>query len=264
MFPKKALPKGFQSDFSHSLLDPRAGIPHQLKASGQNFPKQRFDVYRNNVFSSLVQALEEGFPVVKRLVGAEFFRGVASCYVQQVMPVSPVIMIYGKSFPDFLEGFAPAEALPYLADIARLEWLYSESFHAKDEKLVSMASVFEAAREQLAQVVFGFHPACRMLTSPYAILSLWQSHQGGISDEDIVLPEIDMSEEVLITRPGLVVELRWLTLGGAHFIQLLQQGKTLGEAAHIVLEENPDFILETLLDMLFESGAIASFHIHTE
>jgi hypothetical protein len=37
-------------------------------------------------------------------------------------PLSPILLKYGGRFPTFIETFRPTSSLPYLADVARLEW----------------------------------------------------------------------------------------------------------------------------------------------
>ena len=93
----------------------------------------RFEVYRNNVVTSLVRSLEKTYPVVSRLVGAEFFQATARVYVESDPPKTPALIDYGAGFPRFLGNFEPVRGLPYLSDVAALEWLRTRSYHAADE-----------------------------------------------------------------------------------------------------------------------------------
>ncbi len=128
----------FQADFSDSLLNAEKPVPNCCMAADQDIAVQRFNVYRNNVFAGLIEALRDSFPVVERLVGQEFFAALAQAYRHDNMPSSPVMMQYGAKFPDFLRRFEPVASLPYLPDVAQLEWLYSEAFHSADFEPVSM------------------------------------------------------------------------------------------------------------------------------
>src|SRR5262245_12312033 len=119
--------RSLQNAFAAALTDPAAPTPAGLTtARGAPDPK-RFAVYRNNVIAGLGKALESRFPVTVSLVGEEFFRGMARAFIETNRPRSPVIAEYGDELPGFIEGFAAAASVPYLADLARLEALWSRA-----------------------------------------------------------------------------------------------------------------------------------------
>ena len=108
-------------DFAEALLAPDLACPDGLFSSNGADPASRFVVYRNNVHSSLINALATAYPVTLQLVGDEFFRAMAGIFVQAYPPASPLISEYGSTFADFIQGFEPAASVPYLADVARLD-----------------------------------------------------------------------------------------------------------------------------------------------
>ena len=69
-----------QSAFADALLDPARPCPPGLRTWNGSDPARRLAVYRNNVVSSLIDALADTFPVVQRLVGTEFFRAMAGVF----------------------------------------------------------------------------------------------------------------------------------------------------------------------------------------
>jgi len=115
-------PADFQDFFARALLDPVHAVPAAIRGAARRRADRRFAVHRNNVVVGLINALAERFPVVSRLVGDEFFRAMARLYATMRPPASPLMMLYGETFPEFIDAFAPAAALPYLGDIARLEY----------------------------------------------------------------------------------------------------------------------------------------------
>ena len=98
-----------QAEFSAALRDPTQAAPRGLHTWNGSDPAARFAVYRNNVVSSLIDALAETFPVVQALVGVEFFRAMASLFVRQSPPRSRVLASYGAALPSFIASFAPAQ-----------------------------------------------------------------------------------------------------------------------------------------------------------
>src|SRR5882757_1139597 len=88
----------------------------------------RLGVYRHHVFESLGTALAATFPTVQALVGPDFFRGLAHTFVGHALPSQPVLAEYGADFAAFIAGYDAARDLPYLADVARLDWALNLAF----------------------------------------------------------------------------------------------------------------------------------------
>jgi hypothetical protein len=79
-----------QDAFATALLDRTAALPSSLGGAARRRSDRRFAVYRNNVAVGLVSALATRFPVVKRLVGDDFFRAMAHAYASVELPRSPL------------------------------------------------------------------------------------------------------------------------------------------------------------------------------
>ncbi|AHL32590.1 hypothetical protein CD58_06670 [Pseudomonas brassicacearum] len=239
-----------QSEFTAALLDPRLACPPGLiSANGAN-PERRFAVYRNNVLSSLINALADNYPVGVKLVGEEFFRGMAGVYVQSAAPHSPIMSDYGADFADFIERFEPAASVPYLADVARLERLYVEAGHAADAQPMSQERVVEALSSPAlaAHLKIVFHPSLRLLQSPFAVVAIWAAHQ----QTPVVPFEPFPAQNALVLRNGLDVEVFAISDGAHAFITALQQGLPLTAA----IERSTDPDLEHILAGLIRHQAI--------
>ena len=114
---------GDTAEFAAGLLDPQHPVP--LLVKGQI--ARRYAVYRNNVTVGLIRALEANFPVVRRLLGEEYFAGFARDFAQGHPPQSPLMFQYGADFPAVLERAEDLASYPYLADVARLEIIWRDS-----------------------------------------------------------------------------------------------------------------------------------------
>lgn len=245
-------------EFAAALLDPGHSPPPGLKTCNGSDPTRRLDVYRNNVVASLIDALAASFPVTQALVGVEFFRAMARIYIAGSPPISPLMMEYGRTFPDFIATFAPAADVVYLADVARLERLRVDAYHAADAAPLA-ADDFRpllADPERLLALRLTLHPACRWLRSGYAVFSLWAAHQGAIELRDI---DPAQSETALVIRPEYEVRVLSLPPGGADFLDALGSGETLAEAASRSIATNPAFDLSANLAGLIEHGLAVGF-----
>lgn len=243
-----------QQDFTVALLDPDRDIPKGLVTPDGQPAGKRFGIYRNNVTVSLVTALSEVFPTVQNLVGEEFFRAMARLYVQDNAPTSRLLFEYGATFPDFVQQFEPAADLPFLPDVARLERLWLDSFHAADAAPLDGTVLQRILPEQLANLTFVPHPATRLLRAQHAAVTIMARDRAGepLDGLDPFVPE-----DGLITRPAYDPEIRHLPVGGADFVGLLIEGHTLGEAAGAALSTDPGFNLPAAISAIIEAGAFS-------
>lgn len=246
-----------QRDFAAGLLDP-THIPLVVRVAAGIDPARRFVVHRNNVMVALVDALASTFPVTRALVGADFFADMARDYVRIDPPRSPVIADYGEDFGSFIAMHAPAAGVPYLADMARLEHLRMQAYHAADA--IALApdayTALLAAPQRLVHARLRLQPACRWLSSQYAVFSLWSAHQHADADRDAALAALDTNsaEDVLVIRPQWDVQLIALPAGGIAWLDALRDGVALGDALACAVEANVDARPDALFALLLQHG----------
>jgi hypothetical protein len=240
--------------FARALLQPDAPCPAGLKTWNGSDPAKRFAVYRNNVVVSLVDALADSFPVVQALVGEEFFRALAAEFARANPPRSPVLAWYGDGFADFVENFPPAAGLPYLADVARLEWLRVEAWHAADAKPLPLAEMAARLADEAAlpALRLALHPSLRLLRSAHPVVSLWAAHQAEDVSAALGATDFADAEAALVVRDGLDVDILRIEPGAAEFVECLLRGAALGEAAQTAAP----FDLPATLGLLLRSGTI--------
>lgn len=215
---------------------------------------ERLNIYRNNTFITLTDALESTFPVVQKLVGDDFFNYMASEYIKTSPPIPGPLSEYGDNFSCFIEDFKPASSLSYLSDIARLEWLLNVSYYSKDLPPLYIKDLSSFTELQLPKLKFHFHPSCKTLRSNHPIDQIWKMNQEGSTAHQI---DIDKPSNVLIVRPFDTVTMHSLDQISMNFVKLLAQGKSLEEAYLNVENISSDFDPAKLLVDLFSFNAIA-------
>lgn len=246
-----------QAGFAGALLDAAAPVPPGVVGPGGRPAPRRFAVYRNNVVSALANAVASSFPAVKRIVGDAFFRAMARAYVLAEPPRSPVLLDYGATFPDFIARFAPAASLPYLADVARLERLWREAYHAADAEPIAPAALGEIAEAELPGLIFTLHPSLRLVCSRYPALTIWRLN---VTDLPTTPVDFSVAEDALIVRPGAEVEVRIVPPGGAAFVTALAEGRTLLAAAETAQAADGRFDLAGNIAGLLAAGAFCRIH----
>lgn len=240
--------------FAAALLDPARSIPDGLAMGAGGTNSRRFAVYRNNVMVSLTDALASIFPTVQNLVGEEFFRAMARLYVRAHPPRSPLIFTYGGDFAVFISAFPPASDLPFLADIARLERLWLDSFHSADSRSLEPVALATIPPDNLGQLRFNLHPATRILRCHHAAATIVNRDRAGEPLTDVNPMQ---AEDVLVTRPAFDVKIHPLPPGGYGFFKGLIERQTFAEACEAAFTEAATTDIATLLRLALSSGAFS-------
>lgn len=245
-----------QAFFARALLDRARACPAGLRSWNASDPAQRFAVYRNNVVVSLIEALADTYPVVREVVGAEFFTAMARLFATRHPPAHPVLAFYGGGFAAFIKGFEPARSVPWLADVARLEWLRVQAFHAADAAAIDSAPWFSRTAADpgvLAASSLRLHPSVGVLVSAWAVVSLWGAHQGA---GELAQVDPQQAECALVLRAADGVLAIAVAPATAQFITRLAAGTTLAHAAAV----GGEFDLAGSLALLIRHGAIVAWH----
>ncbi len=238
--------RDLQSRFAIALFDPGStGFDLDIRAHGLR-GASRLSVYRNNVIHSLTEALRVSYPVVERLVGAAFFDYAARSYVRDVPSRSGDLEDYGASFPAFLKRLPGAASLPYLHDVALLEWACQEVYHAAEAEPLDLDALASVPAERQGMLRLQLHPASRLLVSDHPVLRIWQVNQPGYRGEDTV--DLDLGGvRLLVIRRGIETEIERLSAGEFAFLLALRDEWTLALACVAALAAEPGLDLAPVL-----------------
>ena len=242
-------------DTCTELVKALNGAPANVPETIAPGDRERFGVHCNNVAHSRITTLRSIFPAAERLVGELFFIGLARAYIEHDPPTSPLLFRYGRGFPEFIAGFTPAASVPYLADVARIEWLRLQAYHAQDATPLAIAVLGQVPEERLPGLVLGLHPSLGLVQSRWPAYSIWAE-----CTEAEAAPPVDMAEaqSIAVLRPELSVETHLLPTGGGVFLAQLAGGTLLGPAAQAAADAVPGFDLSQHLGGVFEIGAVVA------
>ncbi|MBU2935845.1 MULTISPECIES: HvfC/BufC N-terminal domain-containing protein [Pacificibacter] len=237
------MPNVSQSAFIQAAMNPDLETPHGIVGpDGLPAPK-RFSVYRNNIIVSLKEAMNDGFPAVASLVGEAFFTAMSDIYIRQNPPKSPILALYGASFPEFIAEFEPAASLPYLKDVAGLEYALRHAYHCADATPVDPQAF---ANANIFSATLSFAPSVSALRSDYPVTQIRTAALGGPQPTG-------GAEDILITRPDLDPIATAFPSGTATIIDALHAKLPFGEA----IEAGPEGLdLPAFIGTLISGGAI--------
>jgi hypothetical protein len=240
-----------QTAFATALINPGARQPAAVRGS-----ERRFAVYRNNVAMGLLSALSTRYPVVKRLVGDEFFHEMARQYTAAEPPRSPIMLYYGDTFPAFIAAFEPAQPIPYLAAIARIEMARGLAYYAADAEPVRADAFASISPGALAGLRVVLHPSVAIISSLYPIHSIWKVNQNRAP----VTPVSPWAPEaVLVARPANTVQVYRLAPGQAPFLRALAEGGLFSEAVEAAMAEAKEFDMTESLVFLIGARIVVGF-----
>ena len=212
----------------------------------------RFLIYRNNVFASLIAVLSGVYPLLKKVVGDDYFRQLSADFVVAHPPSAGALVNYGEDLPGFITASAVAQSLPYLADLAKCEWLHHQAYYAADAQSLTAGDFAAVDQTVLASATLRFQPSAVLFSSHYAIHSLIDYLHN--DESDTAEFDIGKPEQMLVVRPKWQVHRLPLNEGNFCFLQALMEGSNITQALTHALEQHPSL----------EPAAAFAQLIHTE
>jgi hypothetical protein len=247
-----------QTRFADALFDGAdEAVQSEIVADGVS-AAERIDIYRNNLREGFRKALAIGFPVIEKLVGAEYFSQLALDFLNAHPSRAGNLHYIGAPFAVFLRARFAETDYAYLADVAALEWACEEALVAPDAAPISADDLRDIDPARYETLRFDLHPACALVQSAYPIVRIWRVNQSGAADELIDLAE--GGDNVLVARAARGIELHQLAAGDFAALQTLARGLTLGEALEAAQAADPSFDLGAALRRFLSLNILVGLH----
>lgn len=207
--------------------------------------------------ASAAKALGLVHPVLRLIVGDEFFAGLARTFWRTHPPHSGNLNECGEGFAAFLAQFEPVRELPYLPDVVRLELQVHRAYGAADHRPVSVQVLAGAAHADLAARRLRPQAALALFASAWPVASIWQQHQADhVGPLDI---DLAMAERVLVFRDALQVRVQAVDAAEFAFWWACQEGCALAEAIGRAIDADPAFDPLGVMQRAFMRGLVVAF-----
>lgn len=243
-----------QHSFGCALFGTTEQAPLLAQLAGPA-PARGLAIYRGNLGAHWDRALAGAYPVLRQLVGAEFFTALAGAYGKAHPSQDADLNRFGADLAGFLAHFPHVAQLPYLPDMARLEWSLHLARYAPDAPALKASALaamtagqFDACRPQL-------HPACALHASGWATVPLWLAHQPGGPPFPT---RMRAASHALVARPCWKVQLAPLSTAGHAALAALAAGAPLGAALDAGADADPRFDLGAMLKQWLELGVFGA------
>ena len=201
---------------SWAILNPQRGVPGA----------ERLSVYAGGYVARTREALAEVYEAVQHVVGDRTFTNLAHTYAARYPSHGYNLSLVGRHLPEFLASDPLTQQLPFLPDLARLEWLVCEAFHAFDEPPLDPARLARHSLDEWERTQLTFQPSVGLMASPWPILDIWTARTRPRSEVSIDL--VHRPQRVLVFRQSLQTKCELVDEQPYKVLEGLMAGQTLG------------------------------------
>lgn len=240
----------YHQAFIRALYDENSGeMAHLQQQPG-------FSVYRNSVLKGCIDALQANFPSVASLTGEHFFREMARQYALVEPPREGMLIRYGEFFPAFIATYRPAAELGYLADVARLDWLWLEVFCAKKTAALEVQALAGLSPEWIGERVLTLRSGVRWHWHPsLPVFTLWHFNRYQTAAPENIQWR---GEGALLVMRQQSIEAEPISRGGAAFLTACRDGASLNAASERALLTEPALDIGPFFTRLLHLGVFAA------
>ena len=226
--------RDYQRSIAAALLSGDTGTA-AVMIDGHCPPLNRLLIHRNTMLTALANALALTYPAVEALVGAEFFAQTARIFIQAEPPRAALLSLYGDAFPDFLARHEPVRTLPYLLDVARLEWAVECAAHGQADGDAPPRADIDLGGTRLTLA-----PSLALLHTIYSAEPIWRATLDRDGDALSRIGVTPAPSLLAIWRAGQGAEVLPLGPGAAAFIEELLAGGGVESAINAAAAADPD------------------------
>jgi len=200
----RELQRLFAAPILAGAADAPAALAEWLALPAGAAPAERLAVYVEGYPARLGEALTEQFPAVAHLLGGPRFAALVDRYQRASRLPSYNLNDAGAELAAFLRDDCLGGELPFLPDLAALEWAMTGAFHAVAVELDPALLTGDDAGAELERLA----PAVAVVESGWPIYALWSARATPRDEIDI---DLGVGESVLVCRDGDAVVCQLLT-----------------------------------------------------
>jgi hypothetical protein len=202
--------RAVQQAFLRSVLAGQEDAPEELGRLLRTPPAgsihARWHVYARGFLARLVEAIENDYPALSKVLGEGPLRSLTARYVSRFPPRSHDLGRFGDRLAALLEADALTGDLPFLPDLARLEWAVAEAFVAPDVPELRWADLALLGPEAASEAPLALRPGAALVSSTWPIFEIWSCRDQ--PTEAIDVPLSRAARTVLVSRRGVEIVCR--------------------------------------------------------
>ena len=256
--------KDLQKQFKEIIFNEKSSLLLSALDSNRSISaSDSLEIYRQSIFTTLTETLQSVFVTVEALVGKEFFSVMAEAYIKQFPSLSGDLAHYGEKFSVFIADFEAVNHLPYLAEVAQLDWSYHEVFYEESPASFDWESLGAIREEEYQIIKFHLSPASRLLKFRFPIFRIWKFCQDDSDEKSIDLfSNTEQAEYLLVIRRNLEGYFEKITPGEFALLSAFKEGMLFEHACNNALKEEPNLDINACFQKHLLRGTLANFSIN--
>ena len=188
--------------------------------------EERLSVYVVGYRARTREALAEVYEAIHHVLGERVFSELTDAYAAQHPSHDYNLSVFGRHLPDFLTRSPLSEPLPFLPDLAQLEWLVSKAFHAFEQPPMNGSELSSLSVENWNPARLIFQRSVGLVASAWPILEIWDARMQ--PREQMAIDVVDRPQRVLVRRQDLATRCELLDERQYQVLEGLLAGRPLG------------------------------------
>lgn len=202
------------------------------------FVSGRLHIYQDAYLSRIVEALQADFKVLHRALGEESFASLVRNFLQTFPSQFTNITEIGRNLSEYLKASDYGVEMPFVVDLAALEWARVECFWAEEKPSLDPVKLSQLTPEALESLTLTLHPSARLQTFNYEVLSVFDNFEK--PDEDFFNPPESILNHVLIYRAADWPRAEKIAASEYKILEKLRRGMKLEDLSlHLGELKNP-------------------------
>ncbi len=214
------------ASMNDALFNPQRGTPGV----------ERLSVYAGGYVTRIREALAEVYEAVHHVVGEGVFTELAHDYAARHPSHDYNLSFSGRFLPEYLTTWPRTQQLPFLPDLARLEWRICEAFHAFEQRPLDPAQFTSWSLDAWNSARLIFQSSAGVVESAWPIRDIWEARTQ--PREAISIELVNRPQQVLVFRQQLQVRCELLDAPQARALDALLHGATLGTMCHELAQQS--------------------------
>ncbi|MGZ3773243.1 MAG: HvfC/BufC family peptide modification chaperone [Pseudobdellovibrionaceae bacterium] len=187
---------------------------------------QAFQLYHHVYEARLTDILMNRFAAVRWVLGKKLFEKLCRKYIDAQASVNYNLQNFGNTFAEFLKDENKANAIPFIYDLARFEWVLKE--------IADKPSPTPFANKHIKELLhcddfkIQFIDAVEIFESPYSVYEIWsQKNSPSYQFEDI---NWNHAESLLIYQINKKLSINPISTIEAEILNELKEGHSIASA----------------------------------
>lgn len=222
-----------QHDLQTHLIEEDERILNRLVLPVKGTLHERLAVYGNAYAWRLIDALEQEYGLLAKLLGDEAFTELAEAFIDAYPSQFYSIAKFSEPLAQFLREDEVYSEQAHLSEIAQLIKALITSLEAADAPCLNFAALANVAEQNWPSLCFKFHPSVQYFNFNYNSYAIWQALV-----QEKPIPEALMTKShCVVWRKGLQSYAIALTEAEELVLNLLQQGSCFADVCEAVYDK---------------------------